>query len=199
MFIKKTTIIYSRNLIYRKGIKIKEKGIKKVLIDEEKLNKKVKELARKISKDYQNKDLVIISVLKGALYFVADLTRQISIPLNIDFLAIGRYPGQKDNTGVVRITKDLDISINNRHVLMVEDIIDTGLTVGYLLRNLEPRRPASINICTLLDNQTRRLVELPIRYRGFKIPDTYVVGYGLDYNENYRHLPYIAELNNNQQ
>ena len=174
---------------------MKEEGVGKILIDEKRLKKKIEELARAIDQDYHDKHPVIISVLKGAFYFVADLTRSLRIPIHIDFLAVGRYQNISDESGIVRITKDLDNSIADRHVLMVEDIIDTGLTLGYLLQNLQPRRPKSINVCTLLSNPSRRLVDLPIKYQGFEIPDVFVIGYGLDYNEDYRHLPYIAELN----
>lgn len=173
---------------------MKEEGVGEIIIDEQKLQTRIEELARAIDDDYRDKHPVIISVLKGAFYFVADLTRRLEIPVHIDFLAVGRYQNVSDETGIVRITKDLDVSIADRHVLMVEDIIDTGLTLGYLLQNLQPRRPQSLHVCTLLNNPARRLVDLPIRYQGFEIPDVFVIGYGLDHKEDYRHLPYIAEL-----
>jgi hypoxanthine phosphoribosyltransferase len=166
----------------------------KVMISEEEIQSKVAELAGQLSSDYIDKDPVIIGILKGAFYFTADLTRKMTIPLNVDFLAIGMQPATTSQTAVVGITKDLDISIVDRHVVLVEDIIDTGLTMGYLYQNMEARKPASIKICTLLDKPSLRLVDMDVAYTGFTIPDVTVVGYGLDYNENYRHLPYIAEL-----
>ncbi len=171
---------------------MKRQGVGESLISEEELQNRIQELAVEIDRDYKDKHPIVISVLKGAFYFVADLTRAISTPVNIDFLAISQMPGVSRDTGIVRISKDLDLSIAERHVIMVEDIIDTGLTLAYLLQNLAPRRPKSLNVCVLLDNPARRLVELPIKYTGFHIPDQYVVGYGLDYKEEYRHLPYIA-------
>lgn len=166
----------------------------RVLINEERLQSRVAELGAQISGDYAERHPVIVSVLRGGFYFVADLTRQLSIPAHIDFLAIGIYPGATAKTGVVRITKDLEIDISGRHVLMVEDIIRTGLTLGYLYQHLESHKPASLSVCTLLDNPAERLVNIPIRYRGFTISDQFVIGYGMDYKEDYRHLPYIAEL-----
>ena len=173
---------------------MKETGIGKILFSEEAIRQRVAEMGRQISSDYRDRDTVIVSVLKGSLYFVADLTRQLTIPLNIDFLSIGLYPGVTSETGIVRITKDLDISVTGRHVLMVEDVIGTGLTLGYICQHLESSRPASLKICTLLDNPSERLLNIPVDYRGFIQPDTFVVGYGLDYEEKYRNLPYIAEL-----
>ena len=165
-----------------------------ILITQEELAVRCQELGAQISADYAGTTPVLISVLRGALYFLADLTREISIPIHLDLLAISRYGEVSDNTGIVRITKDLDVNITGRDVLMVEDIIDTGLTLSYLLHYLERRQPKSLYVCTLLDNRARRLVELPIRYTGFKIPDKFVVGYGLDWHEEDRHLPYIAVL-----
>ncbi len=173
---------------------MKDERIGKIVFSEEIIKKRVSELAQTISTDYRNETPVLVSILRGATYFTADLTRKISIPINLDFLGIGRYSGGKDNSGAVRITKDLDISIAERHVILIDDIINTGLTHGYLIRSLKPRNPSSVHICTLLNNPSRRLVDLPIRYIGFDAPDLFLIGYGLDYNENYRHLPYIAEL-----
>lgn len=166
----------------------------KLMISEADIQRKVTELAVQLSADYSDKHPVIISILKGAFYFAADLTRKMTIPINVDFLAIGLQPAATNQTAVVGITKDLDISIADRHIILVEDIIDTGLTLGYLYQNIEARKPASVKICTLLDKPSLRLVDLDVAYTGFTIPDITVVGYGLDYNENYRHLPYIAEL-----
>lgn len=171
----------------------KAQGVERILIDEAQLKSRVFDLGAEISRDYQGKNPVLVSVLRGGLYFLADLTRAITIPLHWDLLAIGRYTGEKNHTGVVRITKDLDISITGRHVLIVEDIIDTGLTLGYLNRTLEAHNPESLAICTLLNNPARRLIRLPLQYVGFEIPDVFVVGYGLDHREDYRHLNFIAE------
>jgi hypoxanthine phosphoribosyltransferase len=175
---------------------MKENGTGRIIISEAELQKKVSDLGKQISNDYIDKYPVIVSVLKGAFYFVADLTRCMSIPVNIDFLAIGVYPGLTNQTGIVRITKDLDISITGRHVIMVEDIIGTGLTLGYLYQHLESFKPESISICTLIDKPNIRLVNIPVAYCGFTVPDVFLVGYGLDHKEDYRHLPYIAELVN---
>jgi hypoxanthine phosphoribosyltransferase len=172
----------------------KEEGIEKILISQQELQDKVAELGEKISRDYEDKKPVLISILKGAFYFLADLTRCIHIPIHMDFLAIGRHSSEPNKTGVVKITKDLEISITGRHVLIVEDIIDTGLTLGYLIKYLQAQNPESVKVCTLLDNPTRRLVNLPVKYTGFTIPDVFLVGYGLDYKEDYRHLNYIAEF-----
>jgi hypoxanthine phosphoribosyltransferase len=169
-------------------------GVKRILFSEEMIRNRVKELGRQISEDYRDKHPILISVLKGTMYFIADLTREMDIPVNIDFMSIGVYPGITKNTGVVRINKDLDLNITGRHVLMVEDIINTGLTIGYLVQNMEARKPASIKICTLLNNPSKRLVNIPLEYVGFEVPDVLMVGYGIDYKQEYRHLPYIAEF-----
>lgn len=169
--------------------------IREVLLTEEQIQGRVRELAAEISRDYAGRDLVTVTVLKGGLYFLADLTRALQIPTVIDFMAISSYRGGKGPSGVVRLIKDLDEEITGRHVLLVEDIIDTGLTASYLLRALRARDPADLAICTLLDKTARRIVDgLPIRYRGFEIPDEFVVGYGLDHRQLYRNLPYIAVL-----
>ena len=170
-------------------------GVKQIIFSEETIKNRVGELGKQISEDYRDKHPILISVLKGTMYFVADLTRQLDIPVNIDFMSIGVYPGITKNTGVVRINKDLDINITGRHVLMIEDIINTGLTMGYLVQNMEARKPASIKVCTLLNNPYKRLMNIPLAYVGFQVPDIYLVGYGIDYNQEYRHLPYIAEFN----
>ncbi len=180
----------------------------KLFIGRTELEAELDKMAEAINRDYAGLNPVVVSILKGAVYFIADLTRRLTIPINIDFLAISRYgthesdpaggkrrpANHRGRTGAVRITKDLDLDIHGRHVLMVEDVIDTGLTLGYVLRSLRARGPASLNVCTLLDNPARRLVDLPVRYRGFTIPDHFLVGYGLDYQENYRHLPEIFVL-----
>lgn len=168
--------------------------IKKILISEEELENKVKALGAKITADYKNKDLLLVCVLKGAVIFVSDLMRTIDLPLDIDFMAISSYGSNTKSSGVVRILKDLNASIEGRHVLIVEDIIDSGLTLSYLVDNLKSRGPASVEICTILDKPDRRVADLEIKYIGFQVPDEFVVGYGLDYAEKYRNLPYIAVL-----
>lgn len=170
--------------------------IQEVLLSRDRIAMRVRELAAQISRDYAGRSPLLVSVLKGAVYFLTDLTRQLSIPVQIDFMAITNYGSPSvAQSGVVRLIKDLDVEITGRHVLLVEDIIDTGLTAGYLLRLLQARSPASLRICTLLDRPYRRILEtLEIAYRGFEIPDRFVVGYGLDFQEQYRHLPFIGVL-----
>lgn len=165
----------------------------KALIPQNRLQKRVSELGYEISQAYEHKDLVLVAILKGSFVFAADLLRAITIEASIDFMAISSY-GHQNSSGVVRITKDLDESIEGRNVLLVEDIIDTGLTANYLLQALRRRGPASVNICALLDKSARRIIDLPISYRGFEIPDVFVVGYGMDYQQRYRNLPHIAIL-----
>ena len=170
-----------------------ETAVRKVLIPQNRLQERVSELGHEISQAFAEKDLVIVAILKGSFIFAADLLRAMSINCSIDFMGISSYAGQPVS-GVVRITKDLDESIAGRCVLLVEDIIDTGLTANYLLHNLRQRNPASVDICALLDKSARRLIDLPIPFRGFEIPDVFVVGYGMDYQQKYRHLPHIAIL-----
>jgi hypoxanthine phosphoribosyltransferase len=167
--------------------------IAEILISSEEIAAKVQELGRLVAEAYQGNDLLLVSILKGGVVFLTDLMRAIPMPLAIDFLAISGY-GRKDTAGVVRILKDLDQEITGRHVLVVEDVVDTGLTLGYLLRTLQARRPVSLRVCTLLDRSVRRIVELPMAFRGFDIPDRFVVGYGLDYQERYRNLPFVGVL-----
>lgn len=168
--------------------------VKEVLVSEENLDKKVTELADKITKDFAGKNLVVIGVLKGANVFVADLIRKINIPIALDFMAISSYGNSTESSGVVKILKDLDEDIEGRHVLVVEDIIDTGLTLSYLTENLKSRGAESINICTLLDKPDRRKAHIDVKYKGFDIPDEFVVGYGIDFNEKYRNLPFVGIL-----
>ena len=169
--------------------------IQEVLFTEEQITRRVRELARAISRDYADRTPLLVSVLKGAVYFLTDLSRALAVPVEIDFMAITTYGGTKAQSGVVRLIKDLDVEITGRDVILVEDIIDTGLTAGYLLRLLQARAPASLRICTLLDRPHRRILEtLDIAYRGFDVPDRFLVGYGLDYRERYRHLPFIGVL-----
>lgn len=168
--------------------------VKSVLYSEELLAEKVAEIGAKITADYAGKDLLVIGVLKGANIFLGDLVRKIDLPVQIDFIAASSYGSSTESSGVVRIMKDLDYSIEGKHVLIVEDIIDTGLTLHYLLDNFETRNPASLAVCTLLDKPERRKVNIDVTYSGFDIPDEFIVGYGIDFAEKYRNLPYIATL-----
>ncbi|MDI6870162.1 MAG: hypoxanthine phosphoribosyltransferase [Bacillota bacterium] len=168
--------------------------LSEILLRPEDLGPKIKELGAAISRDYQGKDLLLVGVLKGAVIFLSDLLREITIPVSIDFMAVSSYGAATKTSGIVRILKDLDESIEGRHVLVVEDIVDTGLTLHYMLDNLASRRPASVKVCALLDKPDRRQVAVPVDYIGFHIPDRFVVGYGLDYAEKYRNLPYIGVL-----
>lgn len=171
-----------------------EKYVEKVLIGREEIQNKIKELGAQLSNDYEGKQLLLICVLKGAVIFLADLMRQIHVPVEIDFMAVSSYGASTESSGVVRILKDLDCSIENKHCLIVEDIIDSGLTLKYLEENLLSRQPASMKIITLLDKPERRRVQIQPHYCGFRIPDEFVVGYGLDFNEQYRYLPEICVL-----
>jgi len=171
-----------------------ERGVGEILIDEGRLQGRIRELGQEITADYRGRELLLVGVLKGAVFFMADLMRSISVPCEIDFMAISSYGASTDSSGVVRILKDLDINIENRHVLVVEDIIDSGLTLSYLLRNLESREPASLEICALLTKPSRREIDVPVRYVGFEIPNKFVIGYGLDFAERYRNLPYVGVL-----
>jgi hypoxanthine phosphoribosyltransferase len=179
-----------------KNFSTSETVLQKVLITQNRLQERVSELGQEISQAFAGKDLAIVAILKGSFVFAADLLRAMSIQCSIDFMGISSYAGQP-GSGVVRITKDLEESIAGRNVLLVEDIIDTGLTANYLLDNLRQRKPASVDVCALLDKSARRLIDLPIPYRGFEIPDVFVVGYGMDYQQRYRHLPHIAILRMN--
>jgi hypoxanthine phosphoribosyltransferase len=169
-------------------------SIEKVLIDRKQIQDKVKELAARISEDYRGKDLVIVGVLKGAVLFMADLVKNIDIPLTIDFIAVSSYGNATETSGVVRILKDLDNSIKGMDVLIVEDIIDSGLTMCYLQDNLRSRGPSSIKVCTLLDKPYRRKANVEVDYLGFVVEDEFVVGYGLDFAERFRNLPEICVL-----
>ena len=171
-----------------------ESAVGEVLIDADALGARIAELGAEISADYEGRDLLLIGVLKGAVFFMADLMRKLTIPCEVDFMAISSYGASTDSSGVVRILKDLDINIEGRHVLVVEDIIDSGLTLSYLMRNLESREPATLEVCALLTKPDRREMEVPVRYIGFEIPNRFVIGYGLDFAERYRNLPYIGVL-----
>ncbi len=160
-----------------------ERAVGEILIDEETLSTRVAELGAEVSADYQGRDLLLIGVLKGAVFFMADLMRHITVPCEVDFMAISSYGDSTDSSGIVRILKDLDINIEGRDVLVVEDIIDSGLTLSYLMRNLESREPASLEVCALMTKPDRREIDVPVRYIGFEIPNRFVVGYGLDFGE----------------
>ena len=167
--------------------------ISKILITEKQLENRVAELGVEISKDYNGKHPVLVTVLRGGIVFLCDLIRKISVPVELDFLSISSY-SNKRHTGIVRILKDLDESIENKDVILVEDIIDTGLTLNFILKTLKARKPADVRVCALLDKKVRRIVDIDIDYRGFEIPDEFVVGYGMDYKQQYRHLPFIGVL-----
>jgi hypoxanthine phosphoribosyltransferase len=169
-------------------------SIGEVLVPAEDLQRRVRELGAEISRDYEGRDLVMIGVLKGAVLFLADLMRELTVPCEIDFMAVSSYGSSTDSSGVVRILKDLDASIEDRDVLLVEDIVDSGLTLHYLLKNLRARNPRSLEVCALLTKPERRRVELPIRYVGFEIPNRFAIGYGLDHAQRHRNLPYVAVL-----
>jgi hypoxanthine phosphoribosyltransferase len=171
-----------------------EQAVGEILIDEVTLAARVAELGAEVSEDYQGRDLLLIGVLKGAVFFMADLMRLLTVPCEVDFMAISSYGDATDSSGIVRILKDLDINIEGRHVLVVEDIIDSGLTLSYLMRNLESREPASLEVCALLTKPSRREIDVPVRYVGFEIPNKFVVGYGLDFGERYRNLPFVGVL-----
>ncbi|MBU5486263.1 hypoxanthine phosphoribosyltransferase [Clostridium sp. MSJ-11] len=168
--------------------------IKEVLFDEEQIRNKIREIGKQISKDYIGKDLLLIGVLKGSVPFMADLIKEIDIPCSIDFMAVSSYGNSSTTSGVVRILKDLDFEIEGKHILIVEDIIDTGTTLRYLVDYLKGRQPASIEIASLLNKPERRMVEINAKYMGFEVPDYFLVGYGLDYSEKYRNLPYVGIL-----
>lgn len=168
--------------------------IKEILYSEEVLSERVNTLAKAIEADYLGKDLLVIGVLKGANIFMCDLIRKINLPIQIDFIAASSYGSSTESSGVVKIVKDLDYSIEGKHVLIVEDIIDTGLTLKYLEENFKSRKPASLQICTLLDKPERRKADIKVKYVGYEIPDEFIVGYGIDYAEKYRNLPYVATL-----
>jgi hypoxanthine phosphoribosyltransferase len=172
-----------------------ERVVAEVLVDQDALAERIAELGDEISEDYDGRDLLLVGVLKGAVFFMADLMRHLRVHCEVDFMAISSYGAATDSSGVVRILKDLDINIRDRHVLVVEDIIDSGLTLSYLVRNLSAREPASLEICALLTKPSRREIEVPVRYVGFEIPNRFVIGYGLDFAERYRNLPYVGVLN----
>jgi hypoxanthine phosphoribosyltransferase len=170
------------------------KDINQIFVSTEELQKRVKQLGQAISADYQGKNPVLIGALKGVIFFMADLLRAITVPVEVDFIAISTYNNETRDKGVVRVTKDLDLPVMGRDVIFVEDVVDTGLTLNYLVNSLRAREPASLEVCVLFNKITRRLIDLPIKYKGFDLPDYFVVGYGLDHHERYRNLPYVGVL-----
>jgi hypoxanthine phosphoribosyltransferase len=173
---------------------MRDPQIGEVLVQPDELAHRVRELGAEISRDYADRNPLLVGVLKGAVFFLSDLMRELEIPCEVDFMAVASYGSATDASGVVRILKDLDTPIDDRHVLIVEDIVDSGLTLQYLLRNLGARNPASLEVCALLTKPERRKVDLPTRYVGFEIPNRFAIGYGLDLGERYRNLPYVAAL-----
>jgi hypoxanthine phosphoribosyltransferase len=173
---------------------MRDPQIGEILVQPDELKERVRSLGEAVSVEYADRDMLLIGVLKGAVFFLADLMRHIDIPCEVDFMAVSSYGSATDSSGVVRIIKDLDTPIEGRHVLIVEDIVDSGLTLQYLMRNLGARNPATLDVCALLTKPDRRKVELPIRFVGFEIPDRFAIGYGLDFAERYRNLPYVAAL-----
>ena len=168
--------------------------IAETLVEEDALQARISELGDQISRDYEGLEPLLVGVLKGAVFFMADLVRRVTVPCEMDFMAVSSYGSGTDSSGVVRILKDLDANIEGRHVVIIEDIVDSGLTLSYLLRTLNARNPRSLAVCALLTKPDRRKVDLPIRYVGFEIPNRFAIGYGLDYVERFRNLPYVAVL-----
>jgi hypoxanthine phosphoribosyltransferase len=169
-------------------------GVAEIVLSEQQIQKRIAEIGLAISRDYTGLNPLLVGVLKGVLFFMADLLRYISIPVEVDFMAVTSYSPESRDKGLVRMVKDLEIPIQNRHVLFVEDVIDTGLTLNYLLRNLRARQPASLEVCALFNKGKKRLIDLPVKYQGFDLPDLFMVGYGLDYREKYRNLPFLGLL-----
>jgi hypoxanthine phosphoribosyltransferase len=168
--------------------------IAKIIVDRNEIQKTVKKLGERISGDYSGKDLLLVGVLKGAIVFMADLIREITIPLDMDFMLVSSYGDSTESSGVVKILKDIDTNIKGRHVIIVEDLVDTGLTLTYLKKLLATRGPSTLNICTIFDKPSRKKVDIDIKYKGIEIPDEFVVGYGLDYAGRYRNLPDLCSL-----
>ena len=171
-----------------------QRAVGEVLIDEDTLQRRIAALGEEISADYESRELLLVGVLKGAVFFMADLMRHIRVPCEVDFMAISSYGASTDTSGIVRILKDLDLNIEGRNVLVIEDIIDSGLTLSYLVRTLEAREPGSLEICTLLTKPERREIDVDVRYVGFEIPNRFVIGYGLDFAERYRNLRFVGVL-----
>ncbi len=171
-----------------------KQDIEKVLLSEEEIAAKVKELGAQIAKDYADKNPLIVSVLRGSFVFMADLVRAIDVPCTVDFMSVSSYGSGTTSSGEVKITKDFDVSIEGRHLIIVEDILDSGRTLSYLMKTLKARGAASIALCTFLDKPERRVVPVEVAYKGFTVPDAFIVGYGLDYDQRYRNLPYVGVL-----
>lgn len=169
-----------------------------IIVSEEEIKKRIEELATKLNQDFKDKEVILVSILKSSLYFMTDLSRKLDFSLKLDFLELNHY-ADDDNSGIIRVTRDLEFSIAGKNVLIIENIIRTGLTHSYLLKNLSARNPKNISICTLLHISDNKLLDLPVQYTGFEIEDNFVVGYGLDYKEKYRNLPYIAKYKENPQ
>ena len=190
-----TDNLYKNNSAYTQDIQ-------EILLSEEDIERKVSQIGGLISRDYLGLNPLLVGVLKGVLFFMADLLRSINIPTEIDFIAVANYSAESREQGVVRLVKDLEIPISGRHVLFIEDVIDTGLTLNYILQNLRARQPASLEVCVLFNKPDHRIIDIPLKYKGFDlpdftgfdIPDVFVVGYGLDYRERYRNLPYVGLL-----
>jgi hypoxanthine phosphoribosyltransferase len=174
--------------------RVRDPKIGEILVQPDQLQRRVRELGAEISADYEGRNPLLIGVLKGAIFFLSDLMREIRCPCELDFMAVASYGSSTASSGVVRILKDLDAPIEGRDVIIVEDIVDSGLTLQYLMRNLGARSPASLEVCALLTKPDRRKVDLPTRYLGFEIPDRFAIGYGLDHDERFRNLPYVAAL-----
>ena len=173
---------------------LRDEHIGEILVQADELQHRIKEMAAEVSRDYADKDLLLIGVLKGAVFFLSDLMRHLEVECELDFMAVSSYGSSTDSSGIVRILKDLDAPIAGRDVLIVEDIVDSGLTLSYLFRMLRGREPATLEVCALLTKPERREVDLPIRYVGFEIPNQFAIGYGLDHGQRYRNLPYVAAL-----
>jgi len=171
-----------------------QRDIQQVFLSQAALQKRVRELGQQISRDYAGKNPVLVGALKGVICFMADLLRYITVPIEMDFIAVSSYSAEARDQGLVRVVKDLDRPITGRHVIFVEDVIDTGLTLNYLMNSLRARQPASLEVCVLFNKQERRLIDVPLKYKGFNLPDYFVVGYGLDHHEKYRNLPYVGIL-----
>ena len=167
-----------------------------ILVQADDLQRRIRELGEEISRDYAGEELLLVCVLKGAVFFLADLMRQLDVPCEVDFMAVASYGASTDSSGVVRILKDLDAPIEGRHVLIVEDIVDSGLTLKYLLRNLAARKPKTLEVCALLTKPERRKAQIDAKYIGFEIPNRFVIGYGLDHAERHRNLPFVAAMSN---
>jgi hypoxanthine phosphoribosyltransferase len=174
--------------------RVRDPAVGRILVQQDELAHRVREIGREVSRDYPDGDLLLVGVLKGAVFFLSDLMRELEVPCQVDFMAVASYGSSTDSSGVVRILKDLDAPIHGRRVLVVEDIVDSGLTLSYLLRTLKARNPTSVEVCALLTKPERRKVDLPIRYVGFEIPNLFAIGYGLDHAERYRNLPFVAAL-----